>query len=80
MEYYRDNDIAVFVRTMRKKAHLTQKEFAYMSGLGIRFIRELEQGKITLKMDKILVALNMFKSTLTVREETEDEKRNSIFQ
>jgi len=79
MEYYRDNDIAQFIRNKRKKAHLTQKEFAYMSGLGLRFVRELEQGKLTLKMDKVLIALNMFKSTLTVREETDDEKRKSIF-
>ena len=68
MEYDRFNDIAVFIRTMRKKYGYTQKEFAENTNLGLRFVRELEQGKLTLKMDKILVALNFFNSTITVKE------------
>ena len=42
----------------RKK--LTQEEFAIRSGLGLRFVRELEQGKETVRMDKVNVALSMF--------------------
>ena len=68
MEYDRFNDIAVFIRTMRKKYGYTKKEFAENTNLGLRFVRELEQGKLTLKMDKILVALNFFNSTITVKE------------
>lgn len=67
MEYNRDNDIAKFIREKRKEYGYTQEEFAINSGLGLRFVRELEQGKLTLKMDKVLVALSMFDSTLTVR-------------
>ena len=67
MEYDKNNDIAVLVKKMRKEYGLTQKEFSIQSGLGIRFVRELEQGKLTLKMDKVLKALSMFSSTLTVR-------------
>lgn len=37
--------IARFVRESRKAAGLTQEEFAVRSGLGLRFVRELEQGK-----------------------------------
>ena len=39
---------------------LTQEEFAIRSGLGLRFVRELEQGKETVRMDKVNVALAMF--------------------
>ena len=36
------------------------KEFAMRSGLGLRFVRELEQGKETVRMDKVNQALAMF--------------------
>ena len=39
---------------------LTQKEFAIRCGLGLRFVRELEQGKETVRMDKVNQALSMF--------------------
>ena len=54
------NPIAEFVKKNRKAAGLTQKQFALRSGLGIRFVRELEQGKETVRMDKVNVALAMF--------------------
>ncbi len=54
------NSIAEFVKKSRKEAGLTQEEFAIRSGLGLRFVRELEQGKPTVRMDKVNIALNMF--------------------
>ena len=54
------NRIAECIKTNRKAAGLTQEEFAIRSGLGLRFIRELEQGKETVRMDKVNVALAMF--------------------
>ena len=54
------NLIAEFVKTERKKAGLTQEEFAMRSGLGLRFVRDLEQGKKTVRMDKVNQALAMF--------------------
>lgn len=54
------NKIGIFIKQNRKAAGLTQKEFALRSGLGLRFVRELEQGKETLKMDKVNQALAMF--------------------
>ena len=54
------NTIAKYVKTERKKAGLTQEEFAIRSGLGLRFVRELEQGKETVRMDKVNQALAMF--------------------
>ena len=54
------NKIAEYIKTNRKKAGLTQKEFAMRSGLGLRFVRDLEQGKETVRMDKVNQALSMF--------------------
>ena len=54
------NTIAVFVKQKRKEAGLTQEEFAMRSGLGLRFVRDLEQGKETVRMDKVNQALSMF--------------------
>ncbi len=56
------NQIAEFVKKSRKEAGLTQEEFAMRSGLGLRFVRDLEQGKPTLRMDKVNVALSMFEA------------------
>ncbi len=52
--------IARFIKESRKAAGLTQEEFALRSGLGLRFVRELEQGKQTVRMDKVNAALAMF--------------------
>ena len=54
------NPIAKFIKENRKAAGLTQEEFAIRSGLGLRFVRELEQGKETVRMDKVNAALAMF--------------------
>lgn len=54
------NKIAIYVKEERKKAGLTQEEFAVRSGLGLRFVRELEQGKETVRLDKVNQALAMF--------------------
>ena len=54
------NKTADFIKTGRRAAGLTQEEFAARSGLGLRFVRELEQGRETVRMDKVNVALGMF--------------------
>ncbi len=54
------NEITKFIKENRKMAGLTQEEFAIRSGLGLRFVRELEQGKKTVRMDKVNIALSMF--------------------
>ena len=54
------NTIGKYIKEERKKAGLTQEEFAMRSGLGLRFVRELEQGKETVRLDKVNQALAMF--------------------
>ena len=41
------------IKELRKKSNLTQIEFAERVGVGLRFIRELEQGKSTVRIDKV---------------------------
>lgn len=60
------NQISQFIKAERKKSKLTQEDFAIRSGLGLRFVRELEQGKETCRMDKVNQALAMFGCTLGV--------------
>ena len=54
------NAIADYVKENRKKLGLTQEKFAMRAGLGLRFVRDLEQGKKTLRLDKVNQALAMF--------------------
>ena len=54
------NRIGNYIKEEKKKAGLTQEEFAMRAGLGLRFVRELEQGKETVRLDKVNQALAMF--------------------
>ncbi len=54
------NIISKFVKEKRKKIGLTQEELAARAGVGIRFIRDLEQGKKTIQLDKVNLVLNLF--------------------
>ena len=65
------NRIGNYMKEERKKAGLTQEEFAMRSGLGLRFVRELEQGKETVRMDKVNQALAMFEKEAVPGEKEE---------
>ena len=49
-----------FVASRRKSLKLTQQELAAKAGVGLRFIRELEGDKPTLRMDKVNDVLHLF--------------------
>ena len=53
-------DLGEYVRSKRKLHNLTQVELAERSGVGIRFVRELERGKTTTQMDKVNQVLRLF--------------------
>lgn len=55
-----DESLALFVKEMRKRFGLTQVDLAAKAGVGLRFIRELEQGKETLRIDKVNQVLALF--------------------
>ena len=49
-----------FVKAKRNAARLTQPELAEKAGVGLRFVRDLEQGKATLRLDKVNQVLQLF--------------------
>ena len=55
------------IKELRKNAGLTQREFAKRAGLGLRFVRELEQGKSTVRLDKLSQVLEFFGYHLEVK-------------
>lgn len=54
------NIISDFIKAERKEADLTQKELALKAGVGLRFIREVEQGKTSLRTDTLNKVLKLF--------------------
>ena len=54
------NTLSLFIKEKRKQVNLTQPELAAKAGVGLRFVRDLEQGKTTLKMDKVNQVLKLF--------------------
>jgi y4mF family transcriptional regulator len=57
-------EISDFIKRQRKIHGLTQVDLAQKAGVGLRFMRELEQGKATLRMDKVNQVLQLFGKTL----------------
>lgn len=57
MEYL---SLSEYVKQMRKQYNLTQVELSEKSGVGLRFVRELERGKQSLRLDKVNQILNLF--------------------
>jgi len=53
-------ELSRFVKEKRKSVNLTQPELAEKAGVGLRFVRELEQGKQSLRMDKVNQVLQLF--------------------
>ncbi len=52
--------LAAFVKQRRKVLQLSQPDLAAKAGVGLRFVRELEQGKATLRLDKVNLVLRLF--------------------
>ena len=60
-------ELATEIKTMRKVAGLTQAEVSKRAGVGLRFVRELEQGKPTVRLDKVKQVLNLLGYELCIR-------------
>ena len=53
-----ENAISKIIKTKRKELGLTQQEFALRVGVGLRLIREIEQGKLNLNLGKLMLILD----------------------
>lgn len=58
--------IAEYVKRMRRETGLTQVDLSEKAGVGLRFVRELEQGKESLRLDKVNQVLSLFASQVGV--------------
>lgn len=71
-------NLSSFVKQKRSSSGLTQPELAEKAGVGLRFLRELEQGKETLRLDKVNQVLKLFGFEMgpmaITRTEENDEK------
>ncbi|HJV78476.1 MAG TPA: helix-turn-helix transcriptional regulator [Paludibacter sp.] len=61
-------ELSVFIKEKRKQTNLTQQDLAEKAGVGLRFVRELEQGKTTLRIDKVNQVLRLFGHELSPTE------------
>ncbi len=52
--------LSLFVKRKRKELKLTQEDLAFNAGVGLRFVRDLEQGKESLRLDKVNDVLALF--------------------
>ena len=57
--------LSAAVKALRKEYGLTQEDLAMKSGVGLCFVRNLEQGKTSLRMDKVNQILDLFNYELT---------------
>lgn len=55
-----------YLKKKRKSLNLTQEDLASKAGVGLRVVREMEQGKPTLRMDKVNQVLMLFGAELGV--------------
>jgi len=65
--------IIEYIKESRKKNGMTQEDLAFKAGVGLRFIRELERGKPTVRLDKVNDVLNLFGKELGV---TDKQREN----
>ena len=60
----KNNALSAFIKSERKSAELTQKELALKAGVGLRFIRDIEQGKSSFRTDTLNKVLKLFGKVL----------------
>ena len=71
-------DIVSQIKILRKKNDLTQIEFAKRAGVGLRFLRELEQGKTTVRFDKLMQVLDFLGYHLELKKNEPLLTKNNI--
>lgn len=66
------DSLPVTVKMQRKHYNLTQEELSLKSGVGLRFVRDLEQGKKSLRLDKVNQLLDFFNYEMMPISKTKD--------
>ena len=67
------NNLSTTVKILRKQYNLTQEELSLKSGVGLRFVRDLEQGNETLRLDKVNQLLDFFNYEMVATPKTDNQ-------
>ena len=67
------NHLSITVKMLRKQYNLTQEELSLKSGVGLRFVRDLEQGKETLRLDKVNQLLDFFNYEMVATQKIDNQ-------
>ena len=67
------NHLSIAVKMLRKQYNLTQEELSLKSGVGLRFVRDLEQGKETLRLDKVNQLLDFFNYEMVATQKDDNQ-------
>ena len=67
------NHLSITVKMLRKQYNLTQEELSLKSGVGLRFVRDLEQGKETLRLDKVNQVLDFFNYEMVATQKNDNQ-------
>ena len=66
-------NLSLTVKMLRRQYKLTQEELSLKSGVGLRFVRDLEQGKETLRLDKVNQLLDFFNYEMVATPKTKKQ-------
>jgi len=66
--------LSEFLKAKRKAFNFTQEDLAAKAGVGLRVVREMEQRKVTLRMDKVNQVLALFGAELGVVQKRKDDE------
>ncbi len=69
--------INIQIKNLRKKLHLTQVDFAKRAGVGLRFLRKLEEGKPTVRLDKVNQVLDFLGFHLELERNVKTESEST---
>ena len=67
------NNLSITVKMLRRQYNLTQEELSLKSGVGLRFVRDLEQGKETLRLDMVNQLLVFFNYEMVATSKTDNQ-------
>lgn len=66
------SNLSATVKALRKQYGLTQEDLCLKSGVGLCFVRDLEQGKQSLRLDKVNQLLDFFNYEMTATPKTSE--------
>ena len=67
------NHLSITVKMLRKQYNLTQEELSLKSGVGSRYVQDLEQGKETLRLDKVNQLLDFFNYEMVATQKDDNQ-------